>query len=969
MQRKPATPLLIGQIGTLYHLGAAGTLSDGQLLERFLSRDDPVASEAAFTALVDRHGAMVLAVCRRILGDANDAHDAFQATFLVLVNKAGTIRNRESVGGWLLGIARRVAARARVDGARRRRHLQQLGAQRLVFEDGGDRPIPADPEPDFAPLVDEVDRLPERFRAPVVLHYFEGLSTEATAQLLGCPRGTVLSRLARARNRIKQRLEAQGVSFAALIPAGEALTCWIPPAPVPAWLAQTTVKAAGALALAGAAIESVVPATVAALSRGVARTLVLAKVRVVATLTVLAVVSVSIGLAATYTTPTDEPRSAAAADSPRAAVARSKAQSPEEEPPADPVNFRGQVLDSDGKPVAGAEILLVPAVMDMVDPRPPRRLTTTGDDGRFTVAISRQILEETGVGRSTVFLRPVLAARAPRFGPEWTAIDVRKSSNPITLRLRSDDVPVEGCVVNLEGRPVSGAKVSLSYVADFPPELLARLRQNAGKVNPELWGEMRNALLLGKDGSLPPVQTGPDGRFRMAGIGRDRAALLIVEGDWIEQSFAMMFTASDRSYTPIPLPSPNGNSKLWGPRFEVMVAPGRAIEGVVRDADTRRPIAGATIRSWMTTTTKSDAQGQFRIPGQPKRAGNQIAVVVEGEPYIKVEKAIGDATGLAPIPVEVVLKRGVWVEGRVIDRSSGRPVKAIVQYYPLRDNPHLHECPDASFLDNNVSDEVDFPTDADGRFRAVALPGGGILSIRTSEPGFLTAAPLAPRVAGNVLHAANFKYHMRQFQALTPIHPPAGERSAIPDILVAKGRTQHLRMIAPDGQPVAGVRLLGHPSLDAPSVGSEHNFVHADPGKAETVVMLQPDRSLAASLELKGDEPDPIRVSLQPAGTVVGRLVDEEGRPRPNIELDLSYQIKEHGRSIGTDSQPLETGPDGRFQIKNLVPGLSYSVRVMKKNEPNFTFRAEGYLHKAWWTVKSGETQDWGDVPVQSYRR
>ncbi len=102
-----------GHLGSLYSLGAAGSLTDGQLLDRFLDRDDPEAAEAAFSELVDRHGSMVLGVCRRELGDTDDAHDAFQATFLVLVSKASMIRRRESVGGWLFGIARRVAAKAR----------------------------------------------------------------------------------------------------------------------------------------------------------------------------------------------------------------------------------------------------------------------------------------------------------------------------------------------------------------------------------------------------------------------------------------------------------------------------------------------------------------------------------------------------------------------------------------------------------------------------------------------------------------------------------------------------------------------------------------------------------------------------------------------------------------------------------------------------------------------------------------
>ena len=92
-------------------------MTDGQLLERFLARNAPETSEAAFATLVDRHAAMVLAVCRNVLGNTHDAHDAFQATFLVLVNKAGSIRRRESVGGWLVGIAPRVAAPARLEGA------------------------------------------------------------------------------------------------------------------------------------------------------------------------------------------------------------------------------------------------------------------------------------------------------------------------------------------------------------------------------------------------------------------------------------------------------------------------------------------------------------------------------------------------------------------------------------------------------------------------------------------------------------------------------------------------------------------------------------------------------------------------------------------------------------------------------------------------------------------------------------
>src|SRR4051812_46543188 len=152
--------ILVDQLGRLYSLGSVGILTDDQLLDRFLTRDDPVASDAAFAALVERHGSMVLSVCRRILGDPHDAHDAFQATFLVLVRKAGSIRRRESVAGWLFSIARRVAARARVAAARRRRLLEHLLADRPVGEHVEATQTARDPEPDYHPLIVELDRLP-----------------------------------------------------------------------------------------------------------------------------------------------------------------------------------------------------------------------------------------------------------------------------------------------------------------------------------------------------------------------------------------------------------------------------------------------------------------------------------------------------------------------------------------------------------------------------------------------------------------------------------------------------------------------------------------------------------------------------------------------------------------------------------------------------------------------------------------
>ena len=961
--------VLSAQLGMLYSLGTVGEWSDGQLLGRFLAREDPAESELAFAALVERHGAMVLRVCQKILGDSHDAHDAFQATFLLLIRKAGSIRNRESVGDWLFRIARRVAVRAGVDAARRRKRLETLMAERLSSPAYAGA-SPHDAGPDHDSLIAEVDRLPERYRAAVVLYYFEGLSTEATARRLGCARGTVLSRLSRARERLRSRLERRGVSLEAVWPVGAAADRLARNGTVPAQLVHNTIRAASSMALGGAAIESIVPAAVAALARGVARTLAFSRLRAAACLIILVAAGVSIGLAASLH-PADEPsrraegpRMAAPA---RGAAAKGQEPGPEGKVRGDSLVFRGQVVDPDGKSVAGASIVL----SRPENLRPPERLATSGADGRFEAAIPPSSIEEPGALDPAV---AHLAALAPGFGPGWVKIDRQAATNPVAIRLRRDDLPIEGRVIGLEGRGVPDAKVSVYAIADLPNGFLAALRTDAGQADPsELWNDvMGNRLVLAGGGPLAAVRTGLDGRFRVNGLGRDRVVTLIVEGESIAESFATVVTTGDRTYKPLPVSGDidSGTFKLLGPRFEMTAAPGRVIEGIVRDRDTRRPIPGAKVgSSWGMDETTSDGQGRFRLTGMPKAPDNFLVAVADDQPYVRVARPVGDPHGLGPVEADVELKRGVWVTGRVINRSSGRPAKAIVHYLAFRDNPHLKDCPGASiFKGITGSGEIEYRTDADGRFRAVALPGRGILAVRAIEPGYLTAEPLTPNAAANVLGQSNFEYQQGGFQALVPINPRENEVAVIRDITLTPGRPQHVRPVGPDGQLVERTINLGVLSLTELGdlvPGVEFTFVHPRPGKPEKVLIFSETRELSAFVDIKGDEPDPIRVVLRPSGTVTGRLVDEEGRPRPNVRLDVSYSLGPSDAAEQRFSPPPLTGPDGRFRIAGLVPGLRYTVAVIRKRADD-EHRYEGTLHGEQWTLKPGEVRDWGDVrPIE----
>lgn len=197
--------IALREIETLFRTGTLAGVGDGALLDRFISDHGEVA-EAAFATLVDRHGPMVLRVCRGALKDRNDAEDAFQATFLALLRGARSIRNRDSVASWLHGTALRVSAYARLSGAKRKAHEGRSAASTSREE--------ADPERDDlrAVIVEEVARLPERYRMAVVLCDLEGLSHDEAARSLGWPIGTIKSRISRGRERLKGQLVRRGLA-------------------------------------------------------------------------------------------------------------------------------------------------------------------------------------------------------------------------------------------------------------------------------------------------------------------------------------------------------------------------------------------------------------------------------------------------------------------------------------------------------------------------------------------------------------------------------------------------------------------------------------------------------------------------------------------------------------------------------------------------------------------------------------
>lgn len=246
----------------LLHNGAG--LTDGKLLECFIEHRD----EAAFAALVKRHGPMVWGVCHRLL-DHHEAEDAFQATFLVLIRKAASIKPREMVGNWLYGVAHRTALQARRTATRRRAKEKQV-KEMPETED-----VQQDLWDDLRPLLDqELSRLPDKYRAVIVLCDLEGKTRKETAQQLGCPEGTVAGRLVRARSMLAKRLARHGLAL-----SSGALAEMLTEMAASACAFSVTIKAVSVFATGQAATIGATSIQAVALTEGVLKTMMMSKLK------------------------------------------------------------------------------------------------------------------------------------------------------------------------------------------------------------------------------------------------------------------------------------------------------------------------------------------------------------------------------------------------------------------------------------------------------------------------------------------------------------------------------------------------------------------------------------------------------------------------------------------------------------------------------------------------------------------
>jgi RNA polymerase sigma factor (sigma-70 family) len=858
----------------LFGDGTAVGLGDGQLLARYAASRD----EAAFEALVIRHGPMVLATCRAILKHEPDVEDAFQATFLALAREARSVRGGDALGGWLHRVAYRVSIRAGAQ-ARRQRRSEAEAAAMTYLEVNDTRP-----DPDVVPIVhEELDRLPDRHRLPVVLCDLEGLTYEQAAARLRWTEPTLRHRLVKARGRLRERLTRRGVTAGAL---GTILTAQAAGAraAVPAALVRSAVAtAAGGTASASAA----------ALSAAIIRSLSMSKLKIISAGILATIVLTSVGAAALVALP-HEPRPAMPAPSaaqPRVTIRPIGPGDPGPQPPASSgPGIEGRLVDLEGRPVAGARVEIASLYW-----------APDGDLGRW---LDR-------------------------------------------ARDRGVQYPSEG----------------------LAPGTVPAFRRTAGKRSPSPANE--------------GVATDADGRFHLAGVGPEQLALIRVTGPTIATTI-LYATGRDGAEVRAAIhPSLKPTQVVFHPRrFDYAVAPTRPIQGVVRDKDTGRPIAGVALgaavyeehsyipASGIEATT--DEEGRYRLAGLPRAPAYRLFLEpAPGQPYPKATlRAPGDAPALQPVTFDIALKRGILVRGRVTDKATGQPVGAMVDAFAFVDNPHRREFP------GYRGSELSRALVIDGRYEVVALPGRGLIAVQAG--GYLDHYRRS--VGGQAIKGYDPKmmaFHTEpsyctpgNYHALAEINLDPKAETAELDLQVEPGLTITVTPIDPEGRPVAGTVATGVSTITSteyPQGSSTIEILGLDPSSPRRVTVAHRGRKLIGSVYLKGDEAGPLTIRLQPWGTIAGRIVDEDGRPRGGLGLMSAGGSRPErpaeqgilpGGNIGGG---IRIGHDGLFRIEGLVPGLQYGGGAWAG------FNDGGDLfHDV--IVAPGEVKDLGDLKVVPHK-
>ncbi len=756
---------ILRQLRQMVAVKDAGTVPDQQLLDRFVRRRE----EAAFEALVRRHGSLVLGVCRRVLHNWHDAEDVFQATFLVLARKADSIGKQASVSSWLYQVAYHMALKARKQASNRQWHERQT-----IRRDQADPLAEVTGRELLAVFDEELLDLAECERAPLVLCYLEGKTRDEAARLLGCSESTLNRRIERAKDRLRRRLARRGVALSsALLATG--LTQTTASAGVSRTLAISTVRAV--FANVSGAKAGVASAAARALAEGTLRAMSATKLKL-AIAGVLAASLVTLGAvaltqAAQALRPTETATNAEAPLAPEdKPKARLQARADKED--VKKLTVTGRILDPNGKPLAGAQVAVCTRQGVIVNSwqgwaslrNEVLGRTESDNDGcyRLTVLRSDPLMTKR-------FVRVV--ATAPGCGLAWKALDPDTERAEAEIRLTPVQ-RVSGHIVGLQGEEAAGVTIHVARITRKPEK-----------------GEHEDDGVLRLPADLAVSATTDDkGNFVFADFGPGLKLELEIRDPRYERKDEWFIDTADKTQCE---------------NIRLVLAPGRYVEGRVVYQDTGKPVPNARLMfANPIVEANADEQGRFKVSLFGPRdhgTGRVLDIGVHaypptGEPYVNTFQGIDFPRGVVRREVTVKLPRGVLVRGKVTEVGSAKPVAgAYVTHDGLRET-YAVSGPDGSY-------QLGVPAGV-GRL-LVTHPSGEFVSQIVGSAGGGIDNPAGgsfQKPAGDPSY-----YH-----AVVEVDVKRDEKVREVNVPLRRGLTIKGRLVGPDDKPVANALMFvsGH---------------------------------------------------------------------------------------------------------------------------------------------------------------
>lgn len=676
-----------------------------------------------------------------------------------------------------------------------------------------------------------------------------------------------------------------------------------------------------------------------------------------------------------------------------------------------PRRLSGHVKDVDGKPIANARIWLTRNSFD------PEKATldevgTADASGTFSLELTPDQVakcQESGAYAN-------LVAQAPGYGIDVLPLEVfavgddsdatklaRRRMAQVdkafgegraagrTLKLRPQGEPIQGRLLDIEGKPLAGVRVAVQQLEVPDINLLIKALDKPSK---EMVFTARNATHCGCGLAasqlrrlLPPVTTDATGSFTLTGLGGDQLAMLTFEGERVDAEMLHVVVREMETRRVPHLDSiPDGFKEAYvGKKFTHVLGPAVPVTGVVKDFKTGEPIPDVTVfveRLFRETSSSpnhlrldvghiratTDAQGRYRLIGIPPGGKHVLnAVPPTTEPWLIASQEFSVSPDVAESTVDIQVFRGMWLEGRVTDATSGEPIEGCVDYLALQGNSNVPE----RF---GLRDEFQFdrfPIGADGHFKTAGLPGPGVLMVRNQGKTVYPRGVGAKDVPGydsdsNYIPTTPVGFPLSNWALIKPIDPAVDATSFNCDLTLSAGESVTGRVIGTNGQPLKKFEALHQVvnshfwELCPDGLFKLHNY--DGPGPRQ-MFFRSTDLSQVGQLKVEGAAPKELSVTLEPGVTVAGKLIETE----TNEPAD-GYGLYCNDTSAGEFrlEEDLTTDGDGRFTIRGLVAGLTYEIHASNRKrfnsgKNNFTIDLT--------SAKPGDAIELGDVTGKNVKR